>query len=70
MIIEMEKKIKVVYEKYWVVRIIQDTGNKKVVYNEVEYDREPTDEEIISNLVDVPRNCFISVEKNYRFVRG
>lgn len=56
------------YEEFWAARVIQDLGNKKTVYKEVIFDTVPTEADIVSLLVSIPKDCFVSVEHNYRLV--
>lgn len=56
------------YKEYWLLRVIAEDGLKKSVYKEVEFEKEPTTEDIIKTLLEVPSNCFVSVEHNYRIL--
>ena len=53
------------YEEYWVIRIIQDCGSSKKVYDEIRCENEPTDKEIVNALINKPENCFATVSHNY-----
>lgn len=57
-------------EEYWVIRVIKDTGNLKQVVKEIPLPSEPSKEEIAQVLLNCDRDCFISVEHNYRLVNG
>lgn len=61
-----QKTIK--YREYWVARVIQDCGSKKVVYSEHFFENMPTQQEIVDILTRVPKDCFISVVHNYQLV--
>lgn len=67
MIKEIEQNIR--YEEYWLLRVIQEdnNGNKKCVA-ERKCSMPPTEQIIVNILLNYHKDCFISVEHNYRLV--
>lgn len=67
MIREIERK-PIKYEEYWVLRGIDDTGNKKQVFAEREFVTPPTEQDIVDFLMTT-KCSFVSLEHNYRLVK-
>lgn len=59
------------YEEYWLLRVIQEdnNGNKKCIA-ERKCSMPPMVQYIVNMLLSYPKDCFISVEHNYRLVES
>ena len=63
---EVEETFTVELEKYWVIRIIQGVASKTCI-KEIEYNYEPSEQEIADALVEFGnKKVFASVNENYR----
>lgn len=63
---EVEETYTVELEKYWVIRVIQGV-NSKTCIKEIEYNYEPSEQEIADALVDYAnKKVFATVNQNYR----
>lgn len=70
---EVEETVVMEFQKYWVVRIIKDCGDKSCVYEE-DFNCKPNDVAIANVLLKAKDKykanvkLFATVEENYRFV--
>lgn len=64
----------IMWQDYWLVRVVHDCGVNKTVIKEVEFGHEPTDDEILDVLMHVTKSFdfmtefFASVVHNYKLL--
>lgn len=62
----MKRKAEIEYIEYWVIRVIKDNVTNKICTKEVEFQKPPTEQDIIEALTHCAPNEFISITHNYR----
>ena len=62
----MKRTVEIAYTEYWVIRVIRDTKVSKTVVKEIEYQTEPTEQDIVDVLLNCQPNEFVAVAHNYR----
>ena len=62
----MKRTVEMSYEEYWVIRVIRDDGYIKSCVNEIVFQTEPTEQDIVNVLLTCGKGEFISIAHNYR----
>ena len=62
----MRRTVEVAYTEFWVIRVVRDTKVCKTVVKEIEFQTQPTEQDIVDVLMNCELNEFISVTHNYR----
>lgn len=61
----MKKIAEIEYREYWVIRVIRDVMGRKEVVCDIDFEKEPTEEEIVKVLLTCKPNEFLSIAHNY-----